>query len=132
MKLTDKRFLIVPIIALALMACSNRHDITDNYSVFTYGEGLYGEKQTDYPIFAEKLGYSGNPNFIPHIEQSWWNRKYIVLKQSSGIFWIIKPHKRELEAGDVYLGPLTAYQKDSVLTAERIDLNQMKHRKYEK
>lgn len=131
MKLTDKLFWIVPIIAFVLMACSDRHDITDNYSVFTYGEGLYGEKQTDYPIFAEKLGYKGNPNFIPHIEQSWWNRKYIVLKQSGDIFWIIKPQNRKLEAGDIYLGPLTAYQRDSVLTAERIDLNQMKHRKYE-
>lgn len=132
MKLTDKRFWIVIILVFVLMSCSDRHDITDNYSVFTYGEGLYGEKETDYPIFAEKLGYGGNPNFIPHIEQSWWNRKYIVLKQSGDIFWIIEPQNRELEAGDVYLGPLTAYQKDSVLTAERIDLNQMKHRKYEK
>ena len=57
MKLTDKRFWIVIILAPFLMACSDRHDITDNYSVFTYGEGLYGEKETDYPIFAEKLGY---------------------------------------------------------------------------
>ena len=131
MKLNDKRFWIVPIIAFVLMACSDRHDITDNYSVFIYGEGLYGEKETDYPIFAEKLGYKESPGFIPHIEQSWWNRKYIVLKQSGDIFWIIKSRNLGLEAGDIYLGPITAYQKDSVLTAERIDLNQMKHRKYE-
>ena len=119
------------ILAPFLMACSDRHDITDNYSVFTYGEGLYGEKETDYPIFAEKLGYKESPNFIPHIKQSWWNQKYIVLKQSGDIFWIIKPQNRELEAGDIYLGPLTAYQKDSILTAERIDLNQMNHKAYE-
>lgn len=131
MRLTDKWFWIVIVLVSVLMACNDRHDITHNYSVFTYGEGLYGEKETDYPIFAEKLGYGENPNFIPHIEQSWWNRKYIVLKQSGDIFWIIKPQNRELEAGDIYLGPLTGYQKDSVLTAERIDLNQMKHRKYE-
>ena len=131
MKLTDKRFWIVIILAPFLMACSDRHDITDNYSVFTYGEGLYGEKETDYPIFAEKLGYKESPNFIPHIEQSWWNQKYIVLKQSCDIFWIIKPQNRDLEAGDIYLGPLTAYQIDSILTAERIDLNQMNHKAYE-
>jgi len=131
MKLTDKRFCIVIILAPFLMACSDRHDITDNYSVFTYGEGLYGEKEADYPIFAEKLGYKESPNFIPHIKQSWWNQKYIVLKQSGDIFWIIKPQNRELEDGDIYLGPLTAYQKDSILTAERIDLNQMNHKAYE-
>lgn len=43
----------------------------------------------------------------------------------------LKPQNRELEAGDIYLGPLTAYQKDSILTAERIDLNQMNHKAYE-
>ena len=132
MKLTYKRFWIVLIWVFALMACSDRHDITDNYSVFTYGEGLYGETEADYPIFVEKLGYKESPDFIPHIEQSWWNREYIVLKQSGDIFWIIKPQNRELESGDIYLGPLTVYQKDSALTTERIDLNQMKHRKYEK
>lgn len=92
---------------------------------------MYGEKETDYPIFAEKLGYKESPNFIPHIEQSWWNKKYIVLKQSGDIFWIIKSRNLELEAGDIYLGSLTAFQKDSVLTAERIHLSQMKHTKYE-
>lgn len=38
-------------------SCSNRHDLTDNYSVFTYGDGLYGESERDYPIFVSKLGY---------------------------------------------------------------------------
>lgn len=36
-------------------SCSNRHDLTDNYSVFTYGDGLYGESERDYPIFVSKL-----------------------------------------------------------------------------
>ena len=54
MKLTDKRFWIVIILVFVLMSSSDRHDITDNYSVFTYGERLYGEKETDYPIFYNR------------------------------------------------------------------------------
>lgn len=123
--------ILILFLLISLTSCSDKHDITDNYSVFTYGEGLYGEKETDYPIFAAKLGYEEFPTFIPHIEQSWWNHRYIVLKQSGDIFWIIKSRSHELDAGDIYLGPLTACQKDSILTAERIDIDQMEHRKYE-
>lgn len=61
MKLTDKRFwkfeammLLCGVLTLLFVfcSCSNRHDLTDNYSVFTYGEGLYGESERDYPIFV--------------------------------------------------------------------------------
>ncbi len=66
MKLTDKRFWRfeatvfvcgVLTLLLAFTSCSNQHSLTDNYSVFTYGEGLYGEEEKDYPIFTSKLGY---------------------------------------------------------------------------
>ena len=30
---------------------------TNDYSVFTNGEGLYGESEEDYPVFVSKLGY---------------------------------------------------------------------------
>ena len=54
MKLTDKRFwkfeammLLCGVLTLLFVfcSCSNRHDLTDNYSVFTYGDGLYGESE---------------------------------------------------------------------------------------
>ncbi len=61
--------LAIIIILLALISCSNRHDLTENYSVFTYGEGLYGENEQDYPIFASKLGYAGEPKYIPNVRQ---------------------------------------------------------------
>ena len=52
MKLTDKRFwkfeammLLCGVLTLLFVfcSCSNRHDLTDNYSVFTYGDGLWRE-----------------------------------------------------------------------------------------
>ena len=49
-------FAIGLILLFALLSCNNRHDLTENYAVFTYGEGLYGESEEDYPIFVSKFG----------------------------------------------------------------------------
>ena len=40
-------FAIGLFVLFALLSCNNRHDLTENYSVFTYGEGLYGESEED-------------------------------------------------------------------------------------
>lgn len=34
-------FAVAAMLFIALISCDNRHDITDNYAVFTYGEGLF-------------------------------------------------------------------------------------------
>ena len=56
MTLTDKRFVIFKVLSIAFglltllsafSSCNDRNDLTDTYSVFTYGEGLYGESEND-------------------------------------------------------------------------------------
>ena len=113
MKLTDKRFwkfeammLLCGVLTLLFVfcSCSNRHDLTDNYSVFTYGDGLYGESERDYPIFVE---------------------------QNNNYWWIITAADSRLSYGDRYVGPLSEQRKDSIIHAEKISIKQMEHRNYE-
>lgn len=140
MRLTDKRFgelsstlcVICFLISIILTSCNNRHDLTDNYSVFTYGEGLYGESEKDYPIFASKLGYEGEPPFISNVRQVWWNESSIVIEQDNNSWWIITAKDKKLTAGDTFHGPLSILQKDSLVKADNIIINKMKHQKYER
>lgn len=119
------------IILIALISCDNRHDITDNYSVFTYGEGLYGESERDYPIFVSKLGYKDEPSFIANIRHVWWNDSTIIIEQNNNSWWIITAADSRLSYGDRYVGPLSEQRKDSIIHAEKISIEQMKHKNYE-
>lgn len=140
MRLTDKRFwkfetMVVLCEVLAFMSifysCSNRHDLTDNYSVFIYGEGLYGESEEDYPIFASKLGYAGEPKYIPNVRQIWWSDTEIIIEQNNGLWWIITALDKKLTAGDTFQGPLAKNQKDSIIFVNKMNPDEMKHRNYE-
>lgn len=140
MKLTDKRFwkfgtMVALCEVLAFMSvfcsCSNRHNLTDNYSVFTYGEGLYGESEQDYPIFASKLGYAGEPEYIPNVRQVWWSDTAIIIEQDNDTWWIITAVDKTLTAGDTFHGPLSRPQKDSIVVKWKMNPEKMKHRNYE-
>lgn len=140
MKLTDKRFwkfeammLLCGVLTLLFVfcSCSNRHDLTDNYSVFTYGDGLYGESERDYPIFVSKLGYKDEPSFIANVLNVWWNDSAIIIEQNNNYWWIIKAADSRLSYGDRYVGPLSEQRKDSIIHAEKISIEQMKHKNYE-
>ena len=111
--------------------CSNRHDLTDNYSVFTYGDGLYGESERDYPIFVLKLGYKDEPSFIANVLNVWWNDSAIIIEQNNNYWWIITAADSRLSYGDRYVGPLSELRKDSIIHAEKISIKQMEHRNYE-
>lgn len=76
-------FAIGLFLLFALLSCNNRHDLTENYSVFTYGEGLYGESEEDYPVFVSKLGYKDAPPFIANVRQVWWNNSTLVSTKKS-------------------------------------------------
>lgn len=130
MKLTDKRFwkfeaIVIVCGLLTLLStftsCSNRHSLTDNYSVFTYGEGLYGEEEKDYhyPIFTSKLGYEGEPSFIPNVKQVWWSSSDIIIEQANGSWWIITSIGKTLTEGDLFHGPLSISSKDSIMRIEK-------------
>lgn len=122
---------VATIILIALISCDNRHVITDNYSVFTYGEGLYGESERDYPIFVSKLGYKDEPSFIANVLNVWWNDSAIIIEQNNDSWWIITAADSRLSYGDKYVGPLSEQLKDSIILAEKISIEQMKHRNYE-
>lgn len=122
---------VATIILIALISCDNRHDITDNYAVFTYGEGLYGESDKNYPIFVSKLGYKDEPSFIANIRHLWWNDSTIIIEQNNNSWWIITATDSRLSYGDKYVGPLSVQRKDSIIFAEKISIEQMKHRNYE-
>ena len=122
---------VLAIILLVLISCNNRHDLTDNYSVFTYGEGLYGENQQDYPIFASKLGYAGEPKYIPNVRQVWWNDAEIIIEQNNDLWWIITARDKKLTAGDTFQGPLSRQQKDSIVTENKMNPPKMKYKSYE-
>lgn len=119
------------IMLLAIISCNNRHDLTDNYSVFTYGEGLYGESEKDYPIFASKLGYAGEPEYIPNVRQVWCSDTVIIIKQNNGLWWIIIAVDKTLTTGDTFQGPLSRQQKDSIVAEWKMNPNKMKHSSYE-
>lgn len=140
MKLTDKRFWkfetkVVFCEILAFMSvfcsCNNQHDLTDNYSVFVYGEGLYGESEKDYPIFVSKLGYKDEPSFIANVRNVWWNDSAIIIERNNDSWWIVSAADSRLSYGDKYIGPLSEQRKDSIILAEKISIEQMKHRSYE-
>lgn len=140
MRLTNKRFWKFEIMAIlcevlafisCFCSCSNRHDMTDNYSVFTYGEGLYGESEKDYPIFVSKLGYKDEPSFIANVRHVCWNDSAIIIEQNNNSWWIVTAVDSQLSYGDKYIGPLSERQKDSIILAEKISIEQMKHRNYE-
>lgn len=140
MKLTDKRFwkfgtMVALCEVLAFMSvfcsCSNRHNLTDNYSVFTYEEGLYGESEKDYPIFASKLGYAGEPEYIPNVRQIWWNDTAIIIEQDNNSWWMVTAVDSQLTSGDTYQGPLSKQQKDSIVAEGKMNPDKMKHRNYE-
>lgn len=122
---------VLAIIVLALISCDNRHDLTDNYSVLTYGEGLYGESEQDYPIFVSKLGYSGEPEYIPDVRKVWWSDTEIIIEQNNDLWWIITASDKMLTAGDTFQGPLSRRQKDSIVVEDKINPPKMKHRNYE-
>ena len=122
---------VATILFIALISCNNRHDITDNYAVFTYGEGLYGESEKDYPIFVSKLGYKDEPSFIANVRHLWWNDSTVVIEQNNDSWWIITAADSRLSYGDQYVGPLSVQRKDSIIYAEKISIEQMKHRNYE-
>lgn len=124
-------FAVAAILFIDLISCDNRHDITDNYSVFTYGEGLYGECEQDYPIFVSKLGYKDEPSFIANVRHLWWNDSTVVIEQNSDSWWIITAADSRLSYGNQYVGPLFVQRKDSIIYAEKISIEQMKHRNYE-
>lgn len=123
-------FLIIVIFLLMATSCDNRHNMTDNYSVFTYGEGLYGEQEEDYPIFVSKLGYKGEPPFIANVRQIWWNNSTIIIEQTKNSWWIITAVDSLLSSGDRYCGPLSAQQKDSIILADGIEIESMNYRNY--
>lgn len=122
---------VLAIILLVLISCNNRHDLTENYSVFTYGEGLYGENEQDYPIFASKLGYAGEPKYIPNVRQVWWNDAEIIIEQNNDLWWIITAVNKQLTAGDAFQGPLSRQQKDSIVAEYEMNPEKMKHSNYE-
>lgn len=122
---------VLAIILLVLISCNNRHDLTDNYSVFTYEEGLYGENEQDYPIFASKLGYAGEPKYIPNVRRVWWNDTVIIIKQDNDLWWIITARDKKLTAGDTFQGPLSRQQKDSIVTENKMNPQKMKYKSYE-
>lgn len=122
---------VLAIILLVLISCNNRHDLTDNYSVFTYGEGLYGENEQDYPIFASKLGYAEEPKYIPNVRQVWWNDGEIIIEQDNDLWWIITAVNKKLTAGDTFHGPLSRQQKDSIVAEYEMNPQKMKHSNYE-
>lgn len=122
---------VATIIFIAFISCNNRHDITYNYSVFTYGEGLYGESEKDYPIFVSKLGYKDEPSFIANVRHVWWNDSTVVIEQNNDSWWIITAADSRLSYGDKYVGPLSVQRKDSIMVAEKISIEQMGHRNYE-
>ena len=124
-------FAIGLFVLFALLSCNNRHDLTENYSVFTYGEGLYGESEEDYPVFVSKLGYKDAPPFIVNVRQVWWNDSTIIIEQNNDYWWIVTAVDNRLSYGDKYVGPLSAREKDSIMVAEIIRNEQMKHRCYE-
>lgn len=122
---------VATIILIALISCDNRHDITDNYSVFTYGEGLYGESERDYPIFVSKFGYKDEPSYIANVLNVWWNDSAIIIEQNNNYWWIITAADSLLSYGDKYVGPLSEQRKDSIILAEKISIEQMEHWNYE-
>lgn len=124
-------FAVAAILFIVLISCDNRHHITDNYSVFTYGEGLYGESEKDYPIFVSKLGYKDEPSFIANVRHVWWNDSTIIIEQNNNSWWIVTAVDSRLSYGDKYVGPLSVQLKDSIILAEKISIEQMKHRNYE-
>lgn len=121
---------IFAILIISFTACNNRQDLTENYSVFTYGEGLYGESEKDYPIFASKLGYAEELDFIPNVKQVWWNNQNIIIEQENHLWWIIAAKDKELTAGDTFYGPLSTHQKDSIVLAGKIVPDKMKYKAY--
>lgn len=124
-------FAIGLFVLFVLLSCNNRHDLTENYSVFTYGEGLYGEREEDYPVFVSKLGYKDVPPFIANVRQVWWNDSTIIIEQNNDYWWIVTAVDNRLSYGDKYVGPLSVQGKDSIMVAEKIRTEQMKHRCYE-
>lgn len=124
-------FAIGLFVLFALLSCNNRHDLTENYSVFTYGEGLYGESEEDYPVFVSKLGYKDAPPFIANVRQVWWNDSTIIIEQNNDYWWIVTAVDNRLSYGDKYVGPLSVREKDSIMVAEKIRIEQIKHRCYE-
>lgn len=112
-----------------LTSCDHQQKLTDNYAVFTYGEGLYGESEKDYPVFVSKLGYAGEPDFIPNVKQVWWNNQNIIIEQENQSWWIIAAKDKELTSGDTFYGPLTVHQKDSVMLVNGIDTDEMEYKK---
>lgn len=124
-------FAIGLFVLFALLSCNNRHDLTENYSVFTYGEGLYGESEEDYPVFVSKLGYKDAPPFIANIRQVWWNDSTIIIEQNNDYWWIVTAVDSRLSYGDKYVGPLSVQEKDSIMVVEKICIKQMKHWSYE-
>lgn len=139
MKLIDKRFritwaikskVVFALLLFAFTSCNHQDKLTSNYSIFTYGEGLYGESEKDYPIFASKLGYAREPDFIPNIKQVWWNNQNIVIEQENQSWWIIVAKDKELTAGDTFYGPLTIHQKDSIMQIMKVNIGKMEHKNY--
>lgn len=124
-------FAIGLFVLFALLSCNNRHDLTENYSVFAYGEGLYGESEEDYPVFVSKLGYKDEPPFIANVRQAWWNDSIIIIQQNNDYWWIVTAVDSRLSYGDKYVGPLSVREKDSIMVVEKIHIKQMKHRCYE-
>lgn len=124
-------FAIGLFVLFALLSCNNRHDLTENYSVFTYGEGLYGESEEGYPVFVSKLGYKDAPPFTANIRQVWWNDSTIIIEQNNDYWWIVTAVDSRLSYGDKYVGPLSAREKDSIMVVEKIRIKQMKHWSYE-
>ena len=124
-------FAIGLILLFALLSCNNRHDLTENYAVFTYGEGLYGESEEDYPIFVSKFGYRNEPPFIANVRQTWWNDSAIIIEQNNDYWWIVTAVDNLLSYGDKYVGPLSVREKDSIMVVEEIRIKQMKHCSYE-
>ena len=124
-------FAIGLFLLFALLSCNNRHDLTENYSVFTYGEGLYGESEEDYPVFVSKLGYKDAPPFIANVRQVWWNNSTIIIEQNNDYWWIVTAVDNRLSYGDKYVGPLSVREKDSIMVVEKIRIKQMKHWSYE-
>ena len=124
-------FAIGLFVLFVLLSCNNRHDLTENYSIFTYGEGLFGESEDDYPVFVSKLGYNDEPLFIANVRQVWWNDSTIIIEQNNDYWWIVTAVDNRLSYGDKYVGPLSVREKDSIMVAEKIRIKQMKHWSYE-
>ena len=138
MKLTVKRFWMFKVAAIGLLilsvtliSCNNRKDLTDNYSIFTYGEGLYDESETDYPIFVSKLAYEGEPPYIPNVKQVWWDSSDVIIEQTNGTWWVITSIENKLTSGDTLHGPLSIQQKESLMRVENLNTAEMKYKNYE-